>query len=282
MVGLSSAELWGRTLGSNSVLSPTARCWLCGGKSLQIERIRHETGKPLHGRPGTTPQSPRLAFGPDGIFLAAADAQGLIVWDLSTAQVREFMEARGDDSSTRLLPSREPRRWQYGSRKSPRFGSTARWRTRKLAEQSGLCLDMAFSPDGKWLATTDRDVVQVTAGGLVRWQACGCATASSPGRCAAVPPKWSIAGQGRSRETDSLGRRDRPGGALLDQHQPRRRDQFLPDDRTIAVLFQNGEVWLWSRSDSEKLDRLPPPRDGFHGGNLAPTGRLAVLQGTDR
>ncbi len=158
-----------------------------------------------------------LTFPPDGSWLLSITPKAVQMWDLATAKALYTVDATmhygpvftSDGKTLAILDS-----WQ-----TIRFWDAATGRERSHTQgKSFFAAQFAFSPDGKWLATTDN------RGSILHL--------------------WDVAtGQ---RKTEPEGHTNRPYGT------------FAPDSRRVATGgSMDGSFRIWDARSGEQLLQLP-------------------------
>ncbi|HEX4590078.1 MAG TPA: WD40 repeat domain-containing protein, partial [Gemmataceae bacterium] len=122
-------------------------------------------GRPLPPFPDITGAVVSVAYSPDGALLAAATASGAVkVFDATTRQVRATLAIPGVGAVTvspdgRFLATGRAEKSAAGTGDHVvRLWDTASWRTHAVVlRQKGLIQGVAYSPDGRTLASASRD-----------------------------------------------------------------------------------------------------------------------------
>jgi WD40 repeat protein/predicted Ser/Thr protein kinase len=204
-----------------------------------------------------------LAFGPDGTWLASGghwEEEGLILWDVATAQIRERLRGVRERVES-LAVSPDGTRVAVGT-----FDPTALFTTRVLdiATQqevwAGEGLPFAFSPDGHWLAGRDasgKNVVLRDAQSfqpLAQWP-------GHTGRINAITFRRD-GEQLLSASSDRTVRlwdvpTGRPSRVFTGHTDEVFGVAFHPDGTRIASAGRDRAVWLWDPARRLEVARLP-------------------------
>ena len=141
-VAFSPDDKWLAAADENSRI----RVWRTDTQALGFE-LRHDGGQ----------TASKIAFCPNGRYLALADFAGLAVWDVHT---KESVFAQNFKSyNKRLVFSHDGRLLACTHGPRVRFYDVASWvRTREFEVHKELVTGLAFSPDGKRLATCSGDL----------------------------------------------------------------------------------------------------------------------------
>ncbi|GAA3802210.1 hypothetical protein GCM10023083_41610 [Streptomyces phyllanthi] len=195
-----------------------------------------------------------VELSPDGRILATSDGDGGVsLWDTGTGRLRNKWRA-DDEPGTKMVWSRDGRTLattggidgvvRLWDTDSGRHRTSVRPRGQEAGTESGVgVFSVAFSPDGRTLATTSHD------GGVRLWDA----------------------DTGRLRR--SLPRQIGPGVWVV----------FSPDGRTLATTSHDGGVRLWDRGTGRLRKSLPGPTgDPFNAVVFSPDSRILALATSGR
>jgi WD40 repeat protein/serine/threonine protein kinase len=120
---------------------------------------------------GHTRSAHRLAFTPDARLLASLGADNrVLIWDLSDGKVLETLEGAPNDDLYRLAFAPDGTQLAVTSSAGVYFWDSADWRLqRQLRVASRYVKCLAFSPDGRRLATGEGDLVYGDPGRVRLW-----------------------------------------------------------------------------------------------------------------
>jgi WD40 repeat protein len=207
------------------------------------------SGKRVNADAGHQAAVVSLAFAPDGQTLASGSQEGgqAIIWDLKTRRPRHRLSDHSKAvASMAFSPDGQALATgdgYFGGSKGSNEAAVRLWDVRQgrllrqfAAHLSSVC-DVAFSPDGKSLATAGND---------------------------ARASVWDVASGQRRFQVRGL---DNQFQAIA----------FSPDGRMVLIMGSSGELSLWDSATGEKVRDLGPQGDvirwpelaGFAGGGKA-------------
>jgi WD40 repeat protein len=161
-----------------------------------------------------------------------------------------------------------------------------RWEPRGLTRHDEGVFCLAFSPDGKTLASGGADGVvklwDLVTGkersplrGLEGW-ACSLAFSTDGKTLAAVARKGPDGGDGSVQFWDLPS--GKPRGSLIRAHRRLRSVAFSPDGATLALSAADGTIVLWDMAQGKERLSLRGPKVGVKAAIFSPDGRtLASL-----
>ncbi|MGW1720591.1 nSTAND1 domain-containing NTPase [Streptomyces sp. NPDC002156] len=230
-----------------------------------------------------------MAFSPDGRTLATADGDGSIrLWETSTGRLLQSLAGHTQDThhffsmvfspdgrtlaAGGITPDATVRLWDI---------STGRL-LQSLAGHTHVVSSMAFTPDGRILATSDDDTVRLwdTSTGRLRHilaghPSSGALVAFSPdGRTLATASSYK---NGIVRLWDTAA--DQPESLRFERLKDADLTAFSPDGRILATSSSDHGVELWNTATGSRRTHLSagwPDRLAF-----SPDGRTLVTSGRD-
>jgi WD40 repeat protein len=135
--------------------SPDGKRLAVGSWHQSLKVCDAATGQELLTLPGHMCKVYCVAFSPDGRHLAGASSDDTVrIWDASTGKTTLILEGH-TSANSRVAFSPDGKRLASGSFKSVRVWELTTGRQVLSLQEDGEC--MAFSSDGKLLATGDRD-----------------------------------------------------------------------------------------------------------------------------
>jgi WD40 repeat protein len=205
-------------------------------------------GQVLFERPAHAGAISGVAVTADGRVITSGFDGGVAVWVLDTGMPLRSMPSPSPNRPVRCLAV-SPDGETIAAGMAPTAGThgVVLLNARTLAETgrlpglSGMALSLAFSPDGKRLATAgDEQRVRV----------------------------WDV----RSR---------RELAALPDHYKPARAAAFLPDGRRLLTADSQRVIRLWDTETGAELSRWESPETGVNALAVSRDGRFALSAGSD-
>ena len=252
------------------------------------------TGQLLRKFDGERMSASPVAWSPDGKQVASSGSQGVIIWDAATGKRQQVLAV----SNTTLYDLNWSADGRYFAALSPDNGITIwdahSWLVLRIINKIGYAVAMAWSPDGKTLATAGMSVFlwdtasgqqvgvlgQDTGTNSIAWSPDGSKIAAASGGWAVI---WDVktgqdllqATMGHSFFAQSVALspdgqilasaagevilRDARNGEILqtlEGHSDASNLAFSPDGKTLSGLY-DGTVVLWDIPHSSTL--LTPP-----------------------
>jgi RNA polymerase sigma factor (sigma-70 family) len=193
-----------------------------------------------------------VTFSPDGTQVACGSRDGrVVVWDAATGRETARFQVGGDRWEAKAVFSPDGKLLAAASRD----GHIVLWDVGKAREarrfphsEEGV-MSIAFSPDGKWLATGHIDDRKEVKDDLLRM--------------------WDVAAGKEVRRL--IGSKELMIPSVA----------FSPDGRVLAAVGWSGTIQLWDPATGKSLCRLGEPGGRASGVAFSPDGRMLASSGRD-
>lgn len=218
-----------------------------------------------------------VVFSPDGAQIASSDGNNIILWDAETAEQVSVLEGHTDWVRSLAYNADGSILASGGDDKTIRLWDVATLKELHTIQMAGPVDRLAFTPDGKTLASTDGN----TAGALL-WDTAtgekigelsqpetyyGCIVFNSDGTQLAAGNSYQNQIYIWDVETREMARTlEVPEGGTLDC-------AFSPREKVLASLVKNSSLRLW---DTERGSGFSP----LHGDSIAPYTIAVSADGT--
>jgi WD40 repeat protein len=241
---------------SNLAISPDGKILASGGKDTMVRLWERTSLRPRDVLPGHRNFIRYVAFSPNGRILASQSSDLVCLWELDRAQLCHSLSISAsppllfEGTPLAFSPDSKTLAYAHGSEVVLWDVSTGA-KHGALHSHTGPVLAVAFSPNGKLLASSSKDrsvrLWQLDNKNEA-WAVLQGASISDRIMCLAFTPDnqalalWGS--EGNVRLWDITTRRWR---AILNKHQYQVQSMaFSPDGTTLATASKNGTVHLWN------------------------------------